>query len=99
METVINIFLKFNIYLHSNKINENYFKCFLEGIKKLIKKLDDKNKLSIFNISSSIEEIENKSTNSSLSSDANIKVESIQQLENNKINSNFIDCISLCEKK
>ena len=62
--------------------------------------LDDINDvLSDCNIFSSIEEIENKSTNSSICSDANIKVQSIQQLENNKINSHYIVSISLCEEK
>ena len=100
LEAEINIFNKLNMFLYSNKINRNYFKCFLEGINKLIMKLDDKNDdLSNCNIFSSIEEIENKSTNSSICLDANIKVQSIQQLENNKNNSNYIVSISLCEEK
>ena len=100
LEAEINIFNKLNIFLHSKKINQNYFKCFLEGINKLIMNLDDKNDvLSDCNIFSSIEEIENKSTNSSICSDANIKVQSIQQLENNKNNSHCIVSISLCEEK
>jgi len=95
MEAVIYIFSKLNIYINTNKISENYFECFLEGINKLFIILDDKSDFSDSNIFSSIEEIENKSTNSSITSDANIKVESIKQLEYNKINSHSIVSISL----
>ena len=100
IETIINIFNNFNIFIYSSKIKEEDFTGFLEVINKFIMKYESKcNENDNSFINSSIEEIDN-SIDSNLSTEYKaIYIKSVEELENNRGNSSLMVSIRLNDQK
>lgn len=100
IETIINIFNNFNIFIYSSKIKEEDFTGFLEGINKFIMRYESKyNENDNSFINSSIEEIDN-SIDSNLSTEYKaIYIKSVEELENNRGNSSLMVSIRLNDQK